>query len=31
MKRHRIAALFLFFCGGLLTYTIYEKNKENDQ
>ena len=28
MKRHHFAALFLFLCGGLLTYTIYQKNPE---
>ena len=28
MKRHHIAALFLFICGGLLAYTIYQKNPD---
>ena len=28
MKHHRIAAVFLFICGGLLTYTIHQKNPD---
>lgn len=28
MKRHHLAALFLFICGGLLTYTIYQRNPD---
>ena len=28
MKRHHIAALFLFICGGLLAYTIHQKNPD---
>ena len=28
MKHHHIAAMFLFICGGLLTYTIYQKDPD---
>ena len=28
MKPHHIAALFLFICGGLLAYTIHQKNPD---
>ena len=28
MKRHHIAAIFLFICGGLLTYTIYQQDPD---
>lgn len=28
MKRHHIAAVFLFICGGPLIYTIYQKNPD---
>ena len=28
MKHHHIAAVFLLICGGLLTYTIHQKNPD---